>query len=226
MARRTFTVIDVEIMSTGTRVGRRSTSHAAWASTARRSAGMSPRRRGRDGPGRPAGERGAVAEAGPGVVPEAGSTPGCVRRPGARSRFTASASPSLVGVVPVSVIHQRLVDEHGPGGQRGQLAPLRAGALPRGGAPGEVSCGGRRSTPGDEAQVDYGYLGTWADPTPGKRRRVWAFSMVLSYSRHLFVLPGAAHGPAGLGRRPRGRRSSSSAGLPGAGSCSTTFGPG
>ncbi len=42
---------------------------------------------------------------------------------------------------------------------------------------------------GEEAQVDYGYLGVWVDPASGKRRRVWAFSMVLSYSRHLFVFP-------------------------------------
>ena len=43
--------------------------------------------------------------------------------------------------------------------------------------------------PGDEAQVDYGYLGPWFDPGSGRRRRVWAFSMVLVYSRHLFVYP-------------------------------------
>jgi len=36
--------------------------------------------------------------------------------------------------------------------------------------------------------VDYGYLGTWAGPD-GHPHRVWAFSMVLSYSRHLFVRP-------------------------------------
>jgi hypothetical protein len=33
-------------------------------------------------------------------------------------------------------------------------------------------------------QVDYGYLGTWFDPRTNRRRRVWAFSMVLRYSRH------------------------------------------
>ena len=43
--------------------------------------------------------------------------------------------------------------------------------------------------PGAEAQVDYGYLGLWPDPATGRRRRVWAFSMVLPYSRHLFVRP-------------------------------------
>ena len=43
--------------------------------------------------------------------------------------------------------------------------------------------------PGEEAQVDYGYLGAWFDPRAGRRRRVWAFSMVLRYSRHLFIRP-------------------------------------
>jgi len=41
--------------------------------------------------------------------------------------------------------------------------------------------------PGEEAQVDYGFLGMWTDPWTGKRRMVHAFTMVLSYSRHLFV---------------------------------------
>lgn len=41
--------------------------------------------------------------------------------------------------------------------------------------------------PGEEAQIDYGYLGTWIDPSSGKRQRLWAFVMVLSFSRHMFV---------------------------------------
>jgi transposase len=41
--------------------------------------------------------------------------------------------------------------------------------------------------PGQEVQIDYGYLGTWTDPQDGKRIRLWAFAMVFSYSRHLFV---------------------------------------
>ena len=32
-------------------------------------------------------------------------------------------------------------------------------------------------------------MGLWPDPATGRRRRVWAFSMVLPYSRHLFVRP-------------------------------------
>jgi transposase len=43
--------------------------------------------------------------------------------------------------------------------------------------------------PGSEGQVDYGKLGMWADPESGRRRSVWAFSMVLACSRHMFVRP-------------------------------------
>lgn len=41
--------------------------------------------------------------------------------------------------------------------------------------------------PGDEAQIDFGYLGTWQDPLSGKTRRLWAFALILSMSRHMFV---------------------------------------
>jgi len=41
--------------------------------------------------------------------------------------------------------------------------------------------------PGEEAQIDYGYLGSWTDPAAGsRRRRVWAFVMVLATSRLMF----------------------------------------
>jgi hypothetical protein len=43
--------------------------------------------------------------------------------------------------------------------------------------------------PGEEAQVDFGFMGAWQDPVSGKQVRVWAFIMVLSHSRHMFVAP-------------------------------------
>jgi len=47
----------------------------------------------------------------------------------------------------------------------------------------------RREDPplGEEAQIDYGYLGLWQDPVTGKKRRLWVFVMVLSNSRHMFA---------------------------------------
>ena len=43
--------------------------------------------------------------------------------------------------------------------------------------------------PGEEVQIDYGFLGTWMDPVAGRARRIWAFVMVLAASRHMFVRP-------------------------------------
>lgn len=47
----------------------------------------------------------------------------------------------------------------------------------------------RRPEPpaGEEAQVDYGFLGMWWDPWTGRRRAVHVFTMELSHSRHLYA---------------------------------------
>jgi transposase len=95
----------------------------------------------------------------------------------------------LVGVVPVSVIHQRLVDEHGLEASAASLRRYVNAHFAEEVRRGDVVLWRPEVDAGDEAQVDYGYLGGWCDPATGRRRRVWAFSMVLSYSRHLFVYP-------------------------------------
>lgn len=90
-----------------------------------------------------------------------------------------------------ATIHQRLRDEHGLAASVASLKRYVAANLPE-----EV----RRDRvvvlrdeadcpPGVEAQLDYGHLGYWTDPASGKRRRVWAFAMVLACSRHMFVRP-------------------------------------
>jgi len=90
-----------------------------------------------------------------------------------------------------ATIHQRLRDERGLQASVASLKRYVAANLPE-----EV----RRDrvvvlrdeadvVPGEEAQIDYGHLGHWVDPASGKRRRVWAFVMVLACSRHLFVRP-------------------------------------
>ena len=50
---------------------------------------------------------------------------------------------------------------------------------------------------GTEAQVDYGLMGRWTDPRTQQSQRIWAFSLVLTVSRHLFVNvgPSQAVGP-------------------------------
>jgi transposase len=87
------------------------------------------------------------------------------------------------------VIHQRLRDE---AGLQASVASVRRyvrahfGGQARRARP---QVWRPPTAPGEEAQVDYGFPGTWFDPRAGCRRRVWAFSMVLRYSRHLFVRP-------------------------------------
>jgi transposase len=41
--------------------------------------------------------------------------------------------------------------------------------------------------PGQEAQVDFGYVGQLYDPAEGRLRKAYVFVMVLSYSRHQFA---------------------------------------
>jgi transposase len=96
---------------------------------------------------------------------------------------------ALLGVVPASVIHQRLVDGEGLQASVASLRRYLRAYFAEEVRRGEVVAWRPPVDPGDETQVDYGYLGTWFDPDVGRRRRVWAFSMVLSYSRHLFVFP-------------------------------------
>ena len=41
--------------------------------------------------------------------------------------------------------------------------------------------------PGEVLEVDFGYLGRLLDPETTRLRKAWAFSMVLGFSRHMFV---------------------------------------
>ena len=96
---------------------------------------------------------------------------------------------ALVGVVPVSVIHQRLSDEAGLETSVASLRRYVRAHLSEKARREDVVVWRPEVAAGDEAQVDYGYMGIWLDPVSGRRRRVWAFSMVLSHSRYLFVRP-------------------------------------
>ncbi len=88
-----------------------------------------------------------------------------------------------------ATIHQRLADEHG---LRASLASLKryvAANLPEEARRAQVTVLRDTPPPGAEAQIDYGLLGTWTDPSTGRRHRVQAFVMVLPHSRHMFVRP-------------------------------------
>jgi len=89
----------------------------------------------------------------------------------------------------VTTVHQRLRDEHGLAVSLSSFRRYCWAELPDETARERVRVPRPPTDPGDEAQVDYGYLGRWHDPQAGRMRRVWAFVMVLAWSRHLFVRP-------------------------------------
>lgn len=81
-------------------------------------------------------------------------------------------------------IHELLVRQ----GVQASYATLRRYAME------ELGFGGPRVTvrladtaPGEEAQVDFGHVGWIVDG--GKRRKLWALIVTLSYSRYMFVWP-------------------------------------
>ena len=90
-----------------------------------------------------------------------------------------------------ATIHQRLRDEHGLQASVASVKRYVAANLPEEVRRDRVVVLRDESDtpPGGEAQIDYGHLGYWSDPATGKRRRVWAFAMVLACSRHMFVRP-------------------------------------
>jgi transposase len=88
-----------------------------------------------------------------------------------------------------STVHQRLRDEHGLAVSISSFRRYLWSEFPE-----EVDTSGvrvlRPEVPaGEEAQIDYGFLGSWLDPVAQKARRVWGFVMVLACSRHVFVRP-------------------------------------
>ena len=96
---------------------------------------------------------------------------------------------SMLETNTVTTVHQRLRDEHG---LRAGISSFRRyvwlefGDRP---SPEAVTVWRPPVEPGSEAQIDYGYLGSWFDPIAERARRVWAFVMVLACSRHMFVRP-------------------------------------
>ena len=92
------------------------------------------------------------------------------------------------------------------GGSDRQLPALRAARVARRGqAASKVTVLRPPVVPGEEAQIDYGFLGSWLDPIAQRVRRVWAFVMVLACSRHMFVRPvlrwTRRHGSPAMSRR-------------------------
>ena len=91
--------------------------------------------------------------------------------------------------VTVATIAQRLRDDHCVAASESSVRRWIATHFAEEVAREKVTVPRGPVEPGSEAQIDYGRLGMWLDPATAKRVAVWAFVMVLSCSRHLFVLP-------------------------------------
>ncbi|MFI0967565.1 hypothetical protein ACH4S8_40220 [Streptomyces sp. NPDC021080] len=89
----------------------------------------------------------------------------------------------------VSTIHQRLRDEHKLKVPISSFRRWVHAALPEEVSRSQVTVLRDEAEPGEEAQIDYGFLGQWTNPRTGKRHRAWTFVMVLPCSRHMFVRP-------------------------------------
>jgi transposase len=89
----------------------------------------------------------------------------------------------------LATIHQRLRDEHGLSVSIASLRRYVHIEFAEEGAAERATVLRDDPPPGEEAQLDYGHLGSWTDPASGARKRVWAFIMTLSFSRHLFCYP-------------------------------------
>ncbi len=95
----------------------------------------------------------------------------------------------LAAGVSKATIWQRLRDEAGLTASVASLKRYVAANLPEEGQRARVTVLRVDPPPGEEAQIDYGYLGSWIDPVGGRTRRIWAFVMVLAFSRLMFVRP-------------------------------------
>jgi transposase len=91
--------------------------------------------------------------------------------------------------VTVATIAQRLRDEHQVAASESSVRRWIATHFAEEVARERVTVPRGPVDPGSEAQIDYGRLGMWLDPVTARRVAVWAFVMVLSCSRHLFVRP-------------------------------------
>ncbi|GAC1397485.1 MAG: IS21 family transposase [Chloroflexota bacterium] len=92
--------------------------------------------------------------------------------------------------MPLTVLHQRLRDEQGLHASWRSFHRYVAAHWPEK-LRGAVAATIRRDdpAPGEEAQVDFFYVGLWPDPETGRQRKLYAFVMTLSHSRHQFLYP-------------------------------------
>lgn len=92
--------------------------------------------------------------------------------------------------VRLSVLYQRLRDEQELKASWGTFYRYVRRHWPeQGKPPARVTVRLDDPPPGEEAQVDFLYAGRWFDPGEKRERRLYAFLMTLSHSRHEFLYP-------------------------------------
>ena len=84
-------------------------------------------------------------------------------------------------------VHALLVREHGLGASYDTLWRFAQQELAWRKKPSTVRVDD--PPPGQEAQVDFGWMGLIPDPDTGRRRKLWALIITLVYSRYQFVWP-------------------------------------
>ena len=85
--------------------------------------------------------------------------------------------------VEMVAMYRRLVEDHGYSGSYSSVRRFLANkhlANPEVWVRVETA-------PGEEVQVDFGYVGMMRDPSTGLKRKVWCFVMVMCHSRHMYV---------------------------------------
>ncbi len=95
----------------------------------------------------------------------------------------------MLGTNTVSTVHQRLRDEHALTAGISSFRRYVGSEFPDESLRDRVTVLRGDVDAGEEAQIDYGHLGSWLNPVSGRVHRVWAFVMVLACSRHMFVRP-------------------------------------
>ena len=105
----------------------------------------------------------------------------------------------------VTTVHQRLRNEDGLTVGLTSFRRYCWSEFPERTAADRVTVPRPPVAPGEEAQIDYGFAGSWRDPVDGRVRRVWVFVMVLACSRHMFVRPVLSHQRQCVGSRARRR---------------------
>jgi transposase len=125
-----------------------------------------------------------------GWFPELGKAPGRATTWPQFDAYREWIAAQLTAGVQASVVYQRLRDTKGVAASLSSLRRWIDVNLPDA-APGRQTATGLMplTGPGEVAQVDYGFMGRWADPFTGKTLNVNAFIMTLPYSKLPFVYP-------------------------------------